>query len=165
MTYQFFKTEAPSYIDSVNHNYTTDWDFSRDYPPTHIFFQAGTNDNSFHVPEANATVAYDEFFSKLRRLYPSQPIFALGTWGWPQDDGSFVYFYEGVMEDVIAKKRADGDTNIFFVKTRGWVALDDVYSDRTHLNPQGSAKLAANLEEWLKNWGLEPQAKWPTSTC
>ncbi|KIM25822.1 hypothetical protein M408DRAFT_204691 [Serendipita vermifera MAFF 305830] len=162
ISYQFFKLESTSYYYNANHNYTTDWDFRRDYPPTHIFFQAGTNDFSFQVTDADISARYDEFLTKLRRLYPRQPIFALGTWGWPNEDGTYGYFYEGVLENVVANKRTNGDTNVFFVNTRGWVAFDDVYDDKTHLNPQGSAKLAAHLEDYLKNWGLQPQKKWPT---
>lgn len=165
ISYQFFQLEATSYYYNANHNYTTDWDFRRDYRPTHIFFQAGTNDNYWKVNATEIHTQYDEFFTKLRRLYPRQPIFALTTWGYPNEDGTYAYFYEGVLEDVVANKRANGDSNIFLVNTRGWVAFDDVYEDRTHLNPQGSAKLAAHLEDWLKNWGLQPQAKWPTTTC
>jgi hypothetical protein len=46
ISYQFFKTEDNGYYYNPNHNYTTDWDFRRDQPPTHVFVEAGANGNS-----------------------------------------------------------------------------------------------------------------------
>ncbi|KAG8967119.1 hypothetical protein FRC03_010674 [Tulasnella sp. 419] len=50
MSYLFFKTEDMGYIWSSDHNYTTPWNFKRDYPPTHVFIHIGANDNTYEVP-------------------------------------------------------------------------------------------------------------------
>ncbi|KAG8823275.1 hypothetical protein FRC19_004260 [Serendipita sp. 401] len=49
LTYQFFKTEDTGYYYNPNHNFTTNWDFRRDLPPTHVFVEAGANDNAYNI--------------------------------------------------------------------------------------------------------------------
>ncbi|KAG8758158.1 hypothetical protein FRC14_000656 [Serendipita sp. 396] len=164
LTYQFFKTEDTGYYYNPNHNFTTNWDFRRDLPPTHVFVEAGANDNAYNINGTAITKTYLDFVGKLRRLYPSQPLFIVGAWGWPDADGSVYYYYEGVFEDVVSQRKALGDKHIYFINTRGWVGWDDIFSDNKHPNPQGHAKIASLLGEWLKKWGLQPQRSWPTKS-
>ncbi|KIM32699.1 carbohydrate esterase family 2 protein [Serendipita vermifera MAFF 305830] len=162
ISYQFFKTEDNGYYYNPNHNYTTDWDFRRDYRATHVFVEVGANDNAYNITAASITSTYLDFLVKLRRIYPVQPIFVVGIWGWPSSDGSVYYYYDGVFENVVAQRNAKGDKRVYFIDTKGWVGWDDIYSDNSHPNQPGSVNIAAKLGAWLKNWGLQPQKKWPT---
>lgn len=162
ISYQFFRTEDNGYYYNPNHNYTTPWDFHKDYPSTHVFIEAGANDNAYNVSGANLTTTYLGFIAKLRRIYPTQPIFVVGAWGWPDQDGTVYYYYDGVFEDVVAKRSALGDKHIYFIDTKGWVGGDDIFSDNKHPNTPGHAHIAEQLTAWLQKWGLKPQKSWPT---
>lgn len=43
MEYQFFRTEDTGYFYTPKHNYTTPWDFAKDYPASHVFVKIGAN--------------------------------------------------------------------------------------------------------------------------
>lgn len=112
-------------------------------------------------------------------MYPSQPIFVVGAWGWPQADGAVSPYYSGVFEKVVENRydskfiskrypsnatvrNAKGDNHVYFIDTTGWVQWADVYSDNLHPNPSGHVKIAAEFKAWLINWGLNPETSWRT---
>lgn len=76
VSYMFWKTEDTGYVWDSGHNYTTDWNFRRDVPtPTHLVIHIGANDASWNVPEANFTRTYLDFVGRMRKMWPTQPLF------------------------------------------------------------------------------------------
>ncbi|KDQ56035.1 hypothetical protein JAAARDRAFT_132916 [Jaapia argillacea MUCL 33604] len=163
MSYQFFETEDTGYYNTLDHNYTTPWDFTRDVPPaTHVVIHIGANDVSQNVTAAAFTQTYLDFLTRLRTIYLDQPIFVFTPWGWPSASGAIGYYYPGVYQNVVDARHAIGDQNVFLVNTTGWVTWDDVYAANQHPNPAGHMKIAALFETYLINWGLWPQLNWST---
>ncbi|KIM28504.1 hypothetical protein M408DRAFT_307790 [Serendipita vermifera MAFF 305830] len=165
LSYIFFKTEDSLYYYNPKHNYTTNWDFRRDYRPTHIFINGGINDNYYNITGASLTTAYSGFIDKLRALYPTQPIFLIGSSqpnGPINETGTYSYYANGINETVTAR-HAKGDKKVYFIDTAGWIRFSDMISlENAHFNPSGHTRFAEQLGGWLKSWGLQPQNAWPT---
>ncbi|KAI9058681.1 SGNH hydrolase [Trametes sanguinea] len=163
VSYQYFRTEDTGYFYTTDHNYTTPWDFARDRPaPTHIVIHIGANDASQNVTADSFVQTYQEFLTRLRGLYPSQPIFVFTPWGWPNADGSVSYYYQGQYERIVNARHRIGDRNVFLVNTTGWVTWEDVFPDNQHPNVPGHQKIASLFEDWLMKWGLRPESRWAT---
>ncbi|KDR80379.1 hypothetical protein GALMADRAFT_223262 [Galerina marginata CBS 339.88] len=158
MSYQYFMTEDTSFYYTTDHNFTTPWDFSRDQPPiTHIVIHIGsTNDAAQGVTDDQFVQVYVDFLTRIRKLYPRQPIFALTPWGWPNADGNVYYYYDGQYQRVLDARKALGDNNMFLVNTTGWVTWEDVFPDSLHPTVAGQVKIANNFIDFLKTWGLSP---------
>ncbi|KAL7278773.1 hypothetical protein ACG7TL_007781 [Trametes sanguinea] len=122
VSYQYFRTEDTGYFYTTDHNYTTPWNFARDQPaPTHIVIHIGANDASQNT--------YQNFLTRLRGLYSSQPIFVFTPWGWPNADGTISYYYQGQYERIVDERHHLGDHNVFLVNTTGWVTWEDVFPE------------------------------------
>ncbi|KAI0686318.1 SGNH hydrolase-type esterase domain-containing protein [Cytidiella melzeri] len=163
VSYEFFKTEDTGYYYTTDHNYTTPWDFSKDQPaPTHIVIHIGANDASQNVTSTDFEQTYLTFVTRLRTIYHTQPILVFTPWGWPASDGSISYYYPGSYSKIVNDLHALGDENVFLVNTTGWIRWQDVFPDNTHPTVEGHQRIAGFFEEWLAEWGLKPQASWPT---
>ncbi|KAL6302599.1 SGNH hydrolase-type esterase domain-containing protein [Sparassis latifolia] len=163
VSYQYFKTEDMGYYYTIDHNYTTPWDFVRDYPaPTHVVIHIGANDASYNISQTAFVQTYLNFVARLRTVYREQPVFVFTPWGWPSADGSVSYYYPGAYEEVVQTRYAIGDENVFLVNTTGWVTWEDVYPTNQHPNVEGHQKIAALFESWLEDWGLNPEPEWAT---
>ncbi|KAI0369516.1 SGNH hydrolase [Pilatotrama ljubarskyi] len=184
LSYQYFRTEDTGYFYTTDHNFTTPWRFARDRPaPTHIVIHIGANDASQNVtadafvgvsplqwavglPESRdlkrKRQTYNTFLTRLRGLYPAQPIFIFTPWGWPSADGSISYYYEGQYERIVKERHLAGDPNMFLVNTTGWVSWEDVFPANQHPNVAGHQKIASLFGEWLVDWGLRPERQWAT---
>ncbi|KAL0952594.1 hypothetical protein HGRIS_006849 [Hohenbuehelia grisea] len=164
VSFQFFKTEDTGYFWASDHNYTTPWNFARNKPtPTHIVIHIGANDASQGVTDAGFVEVYSKFLARLRTIYRRQPIFVFTPWGWPNADGNVYGYYTGVHADIVNKRKALGDRNIFLVDTTGWVTFADVFPDNVHPDGPGHAKIAKLFQAWLENWGLKPLKTWGTT--
>ncbi|EIW56391.1 SGNH hydrolase [Trametes versicolor FP-101664 SS1] len=158
VSFQYFRTEDTGYFDTTDHNYTTPWDFARDRPaPTHIVIHIGANDASQNVTADAFVQTYQNFLTRLRGLYPVQPIFVFTPWGWPNADGSINYYYDGQYERIVQERHVMGDRKTFLVNTTGWVSWEDVFPDNQHPNVAGHQKIASLFGAWLTEWGLQPQ--------
>ncbi|KAF9528694.1 SGNH hydrolase-type esterase domain-containing protein [Crepidotus variabilis] len=156
MTKQFFLTEDTGFYYTTFHNYTTPWKFERDQPsPTHVVIHLGANDAAQGVTDDEFVQVYLEFLVKVRKLYPTQPIFMLTPWGWPNEDGSVYYYYPGLYQKIFSERRAIGDLNIYIVDATGWVTYPDVFADNKHPNANGQIKIANNFISFLQGWGLK----------
>lgn len=162
VSYQYFRTEDTGYYYTTDHNYTTPWNFKKDLPPTHIFIHIGANDNAYNITGDSFKATYLAFLEKLRRLYPTQPIFILTPFGWPSADGNVYYYYEGVYQAVVDARKAAGDKHIYLVDTSGWQRYQDIFPDNSHPSEAGHAHIAEQMIAWLKNWGLKAQKSWAT---
>ncbi|GLB44445.1 putative GDSL-like Lipase/Acylhydrolase family protein [Lyophyllum shimeji] len=163
VSFQFFRTEDTGYYYTTDHNFTTPWNFARDQPPaTHIVIHIGANDASHSISDADFVEVYSKFLAHLRTIYKHQPIFVFTPWGWPSADGSISQYYEGQYQNIVDKRVATGDKNIFLVDTTGWVTFADVFPDNQHPNVPGHAKIAAKFAAWLENWGLRAAPQWAT---
>ncbi|KAF9458114.1 SGNH hydrolase-type esterase domain-containing protein [Collybia nuda] len=156
ISYQFFRTEDTGFYYTTDHNFTTPWDFSRDRPAaTHIIIHIGANDASQGVSNDEFITVYSDFLTRLRTIYPRQPIFVFTPWGWPNADGTIGQYYAGLYQIIVDKRTQGGDKNVFLVDTTGWVTFPDVFPDNQHPNVPGHAKIAGKFEEWLRVWGLK----------
>ncbi|OSD00709.1 hypothetical protein PYCCODRAFT_1393004 [Trametes coccinea BRFM310] len=163
VSYQYFRTEDTGYFYTTDHNYTTPWNFARDQPaPTHIVMHIGANDASQNVTADSFVQTYQNFLTRLRGLYSSQPIFVFTPWGWPSADGTISYYYQGRYERIVDERHHLGDHNVFLVNTTGWVTWEDVFPDNQHPNIPGHQKIASLFEAWLIRWGLRPETRWAT---
>ncbi|KAF9027410.1 hypothetical protein BDZ89DRAFT_1101915 [Hymenopellis radicata] len=161
MEFQFFQTEDTGYYYTTDHNYTTPWDFNKDRTnPTHIVIHIGANDASQNVTADDFVFTCIDFIRNLRQLYPVQPIFLFTPWGWPSEDGSVSYYYEGRYNDIV---QLMGDTHVYLVDTKGWVTWDDIFPDNQHPNVPGHINISNEMIQWLNEWGLEPAAHGRTS--
>ncbi|KAJ8456565.1 hypothetical protein ONZ45_g18671 [Pleurotus djamor] len=164
VSYQFFQTEDTGFIWAADHNYTTPWDFSRDKPPpTHIIIHIGANDASQGVTQDQFVQVYSDFLTRLRTIYVDQPIFVFTPWGWPNSDGNVYYYYDGAYTDIVQRRIALGDNQVFLVNTTGWVTFQDVYPDNVHPDVPGHEKIAGLFTAWLESWGLRPNRQWATT--
>ncbi|KAF9263171.1 SGNH hydrolase [Marasmius fiardii PR-910] len=156
VSFQFFRTEDTGYFWAQDHNYTTPWNFARDLnPPTsHVIIHIGANDASQNVTLDAFVETYGSFITRLRTIYPVQPIFVFSPWGWPNADGNIYGYYEGAYQRVVDARHALHDRNVFLVNTTGWVTYQDVFPDNVHPTPAGHQKIANELIDWLKKWGL-----------
>ncbi|KAG9005310.1 hypothetical protein FRB95_007573 [Tulasnella sp. JGI-2019a] len=161
MSYDYFRTEDTGYYLTTDHNYTTPWNFKKDLTPTHIWITIGANDFAYNINATSFEQTYLSFLTHVRQLYPSQPIFICQPWAWPFSDGTFGYYYQGTYQDVVAKRNAAGDKNIYWIDMSGWIGYEDVLSN-LHPSAAGYMKVAANMTTWLENWGLKPLANWAT---
>ncbi|KAH9851249.1 SGNH hydrolase [Lenzites betulinus] len=164
VSYQYFRTEDTGYFYTTDHNFTTPWDFAHDRPaPTHIVIRIGANDASQNVTADAFVKTYEDFLVRLRKLYPTQPVFVFTPWGWPNADGSIGYYYDGQYERIVQDRNLAGDHNTFLVNTTGWVSWEDVFPDNQHPNVGGHQKIASLFENWLAEWGLRPEERWATA--
>ncbi|KAK7684463.1 hypothetical protein QCA50_012410 [Cerrena zonata] len=162
VSFQFFRTEDTGYFYTTDHNFTTAWDFRRDVPPpTHVIIHIGANDASQSVTQDSFIKTFLNFISRLRTLYPTQPIFLFTPWGWPSADGSVSQYYPGAHQQIVQDRIKLGDHNVFLVNTTGWVTFDDVFPDNQHPNVPGHEKIANLFGAWLETWGLKPEPEWP----
>ncbi|EIN05193.1 hypothetical protein PUNSTDRAFT_107489 [Punctularia strigosozonata HHB-11173 SS5] len=155
VSFEFFRTEDTGYYYTTDHNYTTPWNFARDVPPTHVVVHIGANDASQNVTDTGFFQVYDNFLTRLRTLYPTQPVFVFTPWGWPQPDGPNSYYYETVYPEIVKARHDIGDRNVFLVNTTGWVTYEDVFPGNIHPSVAGHIKIAGLFEKWLENWGLK----------
>ncbi|KAA1475933.1 hypothetical protein DENSPDRAFT_842816 [Dentipellis sp. KUC8613] len=163
MTFQFWKTEDGGYVYTTDHNYTTPYDFARDRPAaTHVVIHIGANDPGNGDTAATFTPTYLGFIENLRKVYTHQPIFVFTPWGWPQPNGTVEYYLQGCYEDVVNTRHALGDHSVFLVNTTGWVTYADIFPDNSHPTVAGHQKIARLFEQWLQDWGLQPEAAWST---
>ncbi|KAJ7068673.1 SGNH hydrolase-type esterase domain-containing protein [Mycena amicta] len=163
ISYQFFCTEDTGYYYTSDHNFTTPWDFSRDKPAaTHVVIHIGANDSAQNVTASQFVQVYSDFLTRLRTIYPDQPIFVFTPWGWPNADGSVAQYYQGQYQEIVSQRQVAGDANIFIVDTTGWVTFADVFPDNGHPTVAGHQKIANKFQAWLEDWGLKPNAHWPT---
>ncbi|KAI0799750.1 SGNH hydrolase-type esterase domain-containing protein [Irpex lacteus] len=163
VSFEFFRTEDTGYYYTTDHNFTTPWDFKRDDPPpTHIVIHIGANDASQNVTSSDFEQTYLNFIARLRTIYHTQPILVFTPWGWPAADGSIGYYYTDSYPKIVQERHSLGDKNVFLVNTTGWIRWEDVFPDNTHPTVEGHQRVAGFFEEWLKKWGLKPQASWPT---
>ncbi|GJJ09263.1 hypothetical protein Clacol_003485 [Clathrus columnatus] len=105
---------------------------------------------------------YLTFTDRLRTLYPYQPFLVFTPWGWPNPDGTVNQYYEGRYEEIVTKRHIQGDKNVFLVNTTGWVTYADVFPANQHPTTEGHIKISGLFTDWLKKWGLQPEASWPT---
>ncbi|KAJ7067937.1 SGNH hydrolase-type esterase domain-containing protein [Mycena amicta] len=163
VSYQFFRTEDTGYYYTTDHNFTTPWNFSRDKPAaTHVVIHIGANDSAQNVTASQFVQVYTDFLTRLRTIYHDQPIFVFTPWGWPNADGTISQYYQGQYQEIVSQRHATGDKHIFLVDTTGWVTFADVFPDNQHPTVAGHQKIANKFQAWLENWGLEPNAHWPT---
>ncbi|TFK68764.1 SGNH hydrolase [Pluteus cervinus] len=156
VSYQFFQTEDTGFYYTSDHNFTTPWEFTREEPaPTHIVIHVGANDASHSVSNEDFIKVYNDFLTRLRKIYRRQPVFIFTPWGWPNANGDISYYYDGQYQALVNQRHASGDKNVFLVDTTGWVTFDDVFPDNTHPNVPGHAKIANLFEGWLEDWGLK----------
>ncbi|KAI3614797.1 gdsl-like lipase acylhydrolase domain protein [Moniliophthora roreri] len=152
VSFMYFRTEDTGYFWTVDHNYTTPWNFARDVPaPTHLVIHIGFVFTPFSV--------YTDFLTRIRGLYPRQPVFVFTPWGWPNANGSITYYYDGAYQRIVGARHSIGDKNVFLVNTTGWVGWDDVF-DNLHPNVPGMRHIADQFIDWLNKWGLKPEDKW-----
>ncbi|KAF8882836.1 SGNH hydrolase-type esterase domain-containing protein [Infundibulicybe gibba] len=163
VSFQFFRTEDTGFFFTTDHNFTTPWNFSRDHPAfTHLVIHIGANDAAQSITNASFVQVYLDFLTRLRTIYPHQPIFVFTPWGWPNADGSIGQYFQGQYQIIVNERVASGDKNIFLVDTTGWVTFADVFPDNQHPNVPGHAKIAGKFEAWLEDWGLTPETRWAT---
>ncbi|KAF8207823.1 SGNH hydrolase-type esterase domain-containing protein [Mycena galopus ATCC 62051] len=163
VSYQFFRTEDTGYYYTTDHNFTTPWDFARDKPAaTHLVIHIGANDASQNVTDAEFIQVYTDFITRLRTIYPRQPIFVFSPWGWPNPDGTVSQYYVGDYQKIVDLRHARGDENVFLVNTTGWVTYADVFPANQHPTVPGHTHIANKFQAWLENWGLKPQSHWAT---
>lgn len=163
VSYQYFKTEDMEYQNYIDHNYTTEYNFVRDFPAaTHVVIHIGANDAAYNITQPAFVQTYLNFVERLRTIYREQPIFVFTPWGWPSADGTVSYYFPGAYEEVVQTRAALGDTNMYLVNTTGWVTYEDVYPTNQHPNVEGHIKIASLLESWLEDWGLTPEEEWTT---
>ncbi|KAH7107925.1 SGNH hydrolase [Auriculariales sp. MPI-PUGE-AT-0066] len=157
----FFKTEDTGYWYTSDHNYTTDWDFSKERPqPTHVFVEVGANDNAYNITGEAFVETYTTFLARVRELYPKAPIFVLTPWGWPHADTPSDYYFVGRYQEVVEARKANGDANVHIIDCTGWVEWDDVFPDNVHPNAAGHKKIAGLLGDELKKNGIRPTTRW-----
>ncbi|KIJ61724.1 hypothetical protein HYDPIDRAFT_31055 [Hydnomerulius pinastri MD-312] len=163
MTYQFFRTEDTQFYYDPLHNYTTPWDFKRDYPAaTHVVCMIGANDSGNNVTSSAFYQTYINFLAKIRLIYPVQPLFIILPWGWPSADGPPSPYYVGIYEQVVNYRTSFGDKNIYLVNATGWIDYSDVYPANLHPTVEGHEKVTGYLTSWLENWGLTAESSWAT---
>ncbi|KIJ34978.1 hypothetical protein M422DRAFT_262937 [Sphaerobolus stellatus SS14] len=163
VSFQFFRTEDTGYFDTTDHNFTTPWNFKRDDPePSHVAIHIGANDASQNITADAFVNTYLTFTDRLRVLYPHQPFFVFTPWGWPNADGTIGQYYQGSYQEIVNKRHAEGDKNVFLVDTTGWVTFADVFPANQHPNPAGHVKIAGLFTQWLEKWGLSPEHQWST---
>ncbi|EJD52314.1 SGNH hydrolase [Auricularia subglabra TFB-10046 SS5] len=157
----FFKTEDTGFWNTLDHNYTTPWDFARDVPhPTHVIVHIGANDNAYNITGDAFVQTYTTFLAGVRKLYPKAQTFVMTPWGWPSADGSVGYYYQGRYEQAVQDRRTAGDHNIHLIDTTGWVTWDDVFPDNQHPNTAGHKKIAGLFQEALTTFGVRPAPRW-----
>ncbi|KAL0062741.1 hypothetical protein AAF712_010363 [Marasmius tenuissimus] len=139
VSFMFFRTEDTGYYVTQDHNYTTPWNFSRDLnpPTTHVIIHIGANDASQGVTPDGFVEIYGDFLTRIRKIYPRQPIFVFTPWGWPNADGNTYYYYDGQYQQIVDARYAIGDQNVFLVNMTGWVRYEDVDPESVPLKSMG----------------------------
>ncbi|KAK7049863.1 hypothetical protein VNI00_005293 [Paramarasmius palmivorus] len=156
---EFFHTEDAGYIYTPGHQFTTDWDFSKDVPTaSHIFIHLGANDFYNLVTPEEFYQNYLQFLARLRTIYHDQPIFVVAPWGFPT---VLHIVYQGVYQRVVDERRRLGDGQIFLVDATKWTTIMD-YTPDGHQNAQGHKTVASKFTEYLESWGLRPRDEWAT---
>ncbi|KAJ7064428.1 SGNH hydrolase-type esterase domain-containing protein [Mycena belliarum] len=160
VSFQFFRTEDTGYFNTIDHNFTTPWNFARDKPARHIFCCIRANDASQNVTATEFVKVYTDFVGRLRTIYKHQPIFVFTPWGWLHPDGTTSRYYDGQYQKIVDTRHAAGDKNVFLVDTTGWLSYADVFPGNGHPNIPGHERIAREFQGWLENWGLEPERRW-----
>ncbi|WKU07863.1 cellulose binding domain-containing protein [Micromonospora sp. HUAS LYJ1] len=110
------------------------WDFSR-YQADAVVINLGTNDRGHGVSGADFQNQYATFIRTVRGKYPRAAIFALRT---------FSGRYAAETAAAVSTVTGDGDRNVFYVDTTGWLPADGL-SDSVHPNDAGHRAIAARL--------------------
>jgi lysophospholipase L1-like esterase len=128
MSEQFFK------LDSAV-GAAPDWDFSR-YTASAVIINLGTNDvgHGVHTPEFQDT--YTQFLRDIRAVYPNAALFAMEN---------FKARFAAQTSAAVDTVTAEGDHNVYYVDTTGWIDPGTDTVDGTHPNDQGHQKIAARL--------------------
>ncbi|CCM00131.1 uncharacterized protein FIBRA_02158 [Fibroporia radiculosa] len=163
MSYQFFQTEDTQYYYDAMHNYTTPWNFARDYPAaTHVVVMIGANDSGNNVTASSFYETYIDFLARIRLIYPVQPMFIILPWGWPSADAPPAPYYVGIYQEVVEYRQSVGDRNVYLVNATGWIDYSDVFPSNLHPTVEGHQKVAGYFESWLEEWGLVAEPTWAT---
>ncbi|WP_228543286.1 cellulose binding domain-containing protein [Micromonospora sp. S-DT3-3-22] len=110
------------------------WDFSR-YQADAVVINLGTNDRSHGVSGTDFQNQYATFIRTVRGKYPRAAIFALRT---------FSGRYAAETAAAVTTVTGDGDRNVFYVDTTGWLPADGL-SDSVHPNDAGHRAITARL--------------------
>jgi hypothetical protein len=111
---------------------------------------------------------YITFLHELRALYPTQPIFIMSPWGYPEPQGVQPYFNA---EDA-AVLAGVHDQNVHLINGTGWIEYGDTFPEcvalraatrvsadklhsELHPTPNGHSKIAYHTIDYLLNFGLQ----------
>jgi lysophospholipase L1-like esterase len=128
---RFVKTSAA--------NGSGNWSFSR-YSANAVVINLGTNDQSHGVTTAQFQSSYIDLIHTIRSKYPSAVIFAVDT---------FIQRYAAQTKAAVASVNGAGDSNVFYVDTKGWVTSADL-NDSVHPSDAGHKKIAGLLAPIIK---------------
>ncbi|KAG2119411.1 hypothetical protein DEU56DRAFT_873935 [Suillus clintonianus] len=139
MSFQFFQTEDTQYYYDPLHNYTTPWNFKRDYPAaTHVVLTLCSSSSRTYC-RCVVHKTYINFLENIRIIYPVQPLFIILPWGWPNPEGPPSPYYVGTYQQVVNHH--------------------DVYPSNLHPTIQGHQKVAGYFESWLEEWGMVAEGR------
>jgi hypothetical protein len=68
-----------------------------------IWSSYSTNDASHNVSSDSVTSTYVKFLTDVRATYPTQPIFVMVPFGWPQPDGTVSAVFRGVVDGIVER--------------------------------------------------------------
>ena len=126
---------------SVAHNNSPDWDFKR-YTPNAIVINLGTNDNTNQITDSLFQQTYTTFLKNIRDKFPKAKIYVLRT---------FLNLKAGPTKASVAARHADGDKQIFYIDTEGWLQTQSAdYTDNVHPSVTGNIKVAEKLASIIK---------------
>ncbi|MDQ1306175.1 MAG: hypothetical protein QG671_2007, partial [Actinomycetota bacterium] len=111
-----------------------EWDFSR-YQADEVVINLGTNDTSHGVGTADFQTGYVTLLKTVRAKYPRAAILALRT---------FAGRYAAQTQAAVKVLADDGDRNVFYVDTTGWVDRS-LLNDSVHPSDAGHRAIAAKL--------------------
>ncbi len=129
MSRQFFKLQTVAYPNSPN------WDFSR-YQASAVVINLGQNDAVVGVSDATFQSTYITFIQNIRAKYPHAQIFVMRPFSGAK---------AAPTQAAVNAVRADGDTNVHFIDTTGWLSAGDFGADGVHPTDAGQAKVAGFL--------------------
>ena len=114
---------------------SAEWDH-RQYQANAVVINIGTNDRSHGVTGEQFEPGYVDLLRQIRAAYPNAAIFAMGP---------FNQRYVGQIQAAVATMKADGDGNLHYVDTAGWITGED-RNDSTHPSDSGHRKIAGLLK-------------------
>lgn len=121
-----------------------EWNF-HSYQADVVVINIGTNDTSHGVVSADFQAGYLDLLHTVRANYPHAAILALRT---------FIGRWATETQASVAAMTAEGDQNVFYVDTTGWLTADG-RTDSVHPNDSGhqaiTALLAPIVAEHLKD--------------